>query len=92
MVAWKKRNLLDQQYSEFTQHIVGLTVRDTTCQLAQLKFGTQYMLATLVHLPNVEDAVLRQWKLQLGKGTHFSNFFFLALPVPNYFLTLPVTF
>ena len=68
MVAWKKRNLTDPHYSEFMQKLVGLTVSEPLCQQAQLEFGTKYMLATLVHLPKVEDVVLRDWKIKIGKG------------------------
>jgi hypothetical protein len=68
LVAWKKRNLMDPQYSEFSQHIIGLKTNSKESQMAQLKFGTKYMLATLVNLPSVDDGVLRDWKTTLEKG------------------------
>ena len=68
MVSWKKRNLLDLQYSEFMQNIIGLTINSAECQEEQLKLGTMYMLATLIHLPRVENSVLRDWRSKLGKG------------------------
>ena len=68
MVAWKKRNLMDPSYSEFMQKFIGLTVPNTKCEQSQLVYGTKYLLATLVHLPNVEESVLRDFRGTLGRG------------------------
>ena len=67
MVEWKLRSLLDPSYAEFMQQLVGLTVESTDAKSELIKFGTQYMLGTLVHSDTKMD-VARDWRTKLTKA------------------------
>jgi ubiquitin C-terminal hydrolase len=67
MVEWKLRSLLDPSYAEFMQQLVGLTVESTEAKSELIKFGTRYMLGTLVH-SGTKRGVARDWRTKLTKA------------------------
>ena len=67
MVEWKLRTLLDDSYAEFMQQLIGLTVDSADAKAELIKFGTKYMLGTLVYSDTKSD-VHRDWTNKLTKA------------------------